>query len=367
MIRYLVVPAALLLIGFTAGDCAAEETRGAATQAPPGPLFVQVADVRLGDRMNRIDYQSFDPINGRLYVAGMGAGKLFVFDVNAQQVAHTVDGFPKATGVLAVPSLGKVYLSVPGSGIGAAWSVAMGWLGLSSGRGRVAILDLSSLNEIARLAAGVFPDGIAYDPTEGEIFVSDEIGSAIQVIDAHTNQVIARIDAGGEVGNVQYDPISKRVYAPIQTKNILAVIDPQTHRIIARYPLPGGRHPHGVAISPSAAIGYIACDADDVLLTVDLATGRILEMARLGRDPDVLALDPGLMQLYVASESGTLSSFDISNATAPKSLGNVFVARQAHSVAVDPISHRLYLPLADLDGSSVMRIIQPRERRGVNP
>jgi DNA-binding beta-propeller fold protein YncE len=361
MIRYRAPAVALLLVGLAAGGCVAEEAASTATVSFDS-LFVRLADIPLGPSMDRIDYQSIDPASGRLYVAGMGAGKIFVLDTRTQLVTATLDGFPKVTGILAVPSLGKLYASVPGGGIGAAVSVALGWLGLSSGSGRVAILDLGSLREIARLAGGTFPDGIAYDPAAGKIFVSDELGGAIQVIDARTDQIVARIDTGGEVGNVQYDPVSKRVYAPIQTKDQLAIIDPQSNQIVARYKLPGGRHPHGLAISPDAAIGYVACDADDILLTVDLATGQILATARLGRDPDVLALDPGLKRLYVASESGDLSIFDISEPASPRSLGEVAVAAHAHSVAVDPASHRLFLPLADLDGFSVMRILEPRAR-----
>lgn len=362
MFRYRALMAACLLVGLAAEGCAAEDATGSATPATLDSLFVQRADVGLGPSMGRIDYQSIDPAGGRLYIAGMGVGKLLVFDTRQQRLAATIEGFPKMTGVLAVPSLGKLYASVPGGGVSSALSIAMSWLGLSSGSGRVAILDLASLREITRVTGGAFPDGIAYDRADGKIFVSDELGGAIQVIDAQSDRRIARINADGEVGNVQYDPLSKRVYAPVQTKDDLVAIDPQSNRIVARYPLPGGRHPHGLAISPDAPIGYVACDADDVLLTVDLATGRIIATAQLGRDPDVLALDSGLKRLYVASESGALSSFDISDPTAPKSLGNVFVGRRAHSIAVDPVSHRLYLPLADLNGASVMRIIEPKER-----
>jgi len=72
-----------------------------------------------------------------------------------------------------------------------------------------------------------------------------------------------------------------------------------------------------------------------------------------------LAMDGTAKRLYVASESGTLSIFDMANPTAPVALGDVFVGKNAHSVAVDPATHRLYLPLADAGGKSVMRILEP--------
>jgi DNA-binding beta-propeller fold protein YncE len=355
--------AALLLLGLGCRHSAAEP----AARPPLAPLFRLAADVPLGPAMGRIDYQSLDPQTGRLYVAGMGAGTLLVFDTRARKLAGTRDGFPKLTGVLAVPERGKLYLSVPGAGIGAALDVALGWLGLSSGAGRIAILDLASLREIARLAGGVFPDGIAYDPLEDRVFVSDEIGGALTAIDARGDRLLARIEIGGEAGNVRYDAVSGRIYAPVQSRNALAVVDARANRLVAQFPLPGGQHPHGLMIAPQAAVGYVACDGDDVLLTVDLATGAVLAAAPLGRDPDVLALDPGSQRLYVAAESGLLSSFDISDPRAPRPMGEVFAGPRAHSVAVDPVSHALFLPLAELDGQAVMRILQPNLEQGGNP
>src|SRR5262249_14359959 len=174
----------------------------AAEQSNAGAPFETIADIPLGAATSRLDYQSLDPTTGRLFVAEMGAAKLLVFDVRNQKVERELDGFPKVTGVLAVPELHKVYASVPGAGLGAGLSVVLGMARLSSGSGKVAILDSTTLKEIARPSAGVFPDGIAYDPDDHKIFVSDELGSAVDVIDGLTDKAIARIDTAGEVGNV---------------------------------------------------------------------------------------------------------------------------------------------------------------------
>ena len=334
-----------------------------ASAAAPGfdsHLFSLVADVKLGPAANRIDYQSLDPVAKRLYVSLMGAGKLLVFDIASNRPLQQLDNFPKVTGVLAVPELHRVYASVPGAGLGPSLSVGLGMLGLSSGHGAVAIVESDGLREIARLPGGVFPDGIAFDPKDNKIFVSDEMGSAVSVIDPAANRLVARIAAGGEVGNVQYDRTTAKLYAPIQTKDELAVFDAAGNRRTGGYPLAGCKHPHGLAIAPGAAIGYVACDENDVLVTVDLKTGNELGRLPLGHDPDVLAMDAGLKRLYVASESGNLAAFDVAIPAAPVSLGIGFIAKGAHSVAVDPATHYLYLPLADAGGASVMRILAPK-------
>jgi DNA-binding beta-propeller fold protein YncE len=326
-------------------------------------LYMQIADVPLGAKTSRFDYQSFDSSTGRLFIAEMGSAKLLVFDTRRQSLVASLDGFPKITGVLDVPELHKLYASVPGGGIAASASVALGMAGLSSGSGKIAILNDVSLKEITRVPGGVFPDGIAYDPDDRLIVVSDELGNAIEIIDAQTDMVIARIDAGGQVGNVQYDPITKRVYAPIQSRNELIALDPKTKQVVARHALPGARHPHGLRIATGEAIGYVACDENDRMMVVDLRSGNLLATQPLGHDPDVLADDPALHRLYVAGEGGILSVFDIVNASMPTKLGDVFVGEDAHSVAVDPASHRLFLPLRDVKGGAVLRILEPKSQR----
>lgn len=139
----------------------------------------------------------------------------------------------------------------------------------------------------------------------------------------------------------------------------MGVVDAEVLELVDTFPMEGGRHPHGLVIAPEDATGYVACDGNDRLLTVDLRTDKVLSVASAGHDPDVLALDWALRRLYVASESGMLSTFDISDARAPVSLGDVFVAAGAHAVAVDPGSHRLFFALADLGGECALRILEP--------
>jgi len=315
-------------------------------------------DLILGLPTSRIDYQSIDPAARRLYIAKMGADQLVVVDLQQMKVVAQLPGFAKITGVLAVPELRKVYVSVPGSGVGASLGLALGKLGLSSGKGAVAVLSSDDFHEITRLPGLVFPDGIAYDPKERRIFVSDEKGAEIIVIDADKDQLIDRVKLGGEVGNVRYDPVTDRVYAASQSRNELAFIDPKSLAVQASS-LIDCQHPHGLFIAPDHPIGYVACDGNDRLLTVDLNDGKILDQKPLGHEPDVLDADADTHRLYVASESGKLSGFDISDPERPKAVGDLMIGGNAHSVAVDPATHFLYLPIADQDGHAVLKVLNP--------
>lgn len=348
------LPASLLVLALLAPDARGEDLNR---------LFAPAGDFVVGPAADRTDYQSIDPEGRRLYAAEMGAGKLLVFDIERNSVVAQLDGFPKVTGVLAVPGLHKVYASVPGGGLTQSLLQGLGMIGLSRGSGAVAVRDTRTLKEIARLPGGVFPDGIAYDEKDHRVFVSDELGGALMVIDADTDRPVGRIETGGEAGNVRYDGETARVYVPVQSRNELIAVDPHRDAVVARDPLEGCDHPHGFIVAPAGKTGYVACDGNDRLFTVDLASGRVLHQQAVAHDPDVLAVDAGMNRLYVAAESGNLSTFDIAHPEAPASLGDVFVAGGAHSVAVDPVSHRLYFTIADFKGHTIVRVLAPKPPR----
>src|SRR5829696_9506785 len=67
-----------------------------------------VADVPLTGRATRLDYQSFDPQSGRLYIAHLGDDMVTVFDTNVGKVVGDVTDLKSVHGVLAVPELRRV-------------------------------------------------------------------------------------------------------------------------------------------------------------------------------------------------------------------------------------------------------------------
>lgn len=314
---------------------------GAVTVLAASALLRTIQDVPLPGRATRFDYQSFDPAKKLLYVAHMGGGELLVLDTRAREVRARIPDLPTVTGVLAVPEIHRVFASVAG------------------GR-EVATIDTESLEVVARASAGKFPDGLAYDPGTGRVFVSDESGGQETILDGKTGRRIGSIDMGGEVGNTQYDAGSHRILANVQSRNELVVIDPASGRIVARHVLKGGRSPHGLLVVPTKRLAFAACEGDAKLLVIDLESFRVTQVLSTGEDPDVLAFDSGLSRLYVATESGVVSIFHL-NDRVLEHLEDVVVAPRAHTVSVDEETHEVFLPLEDLNGRPVLRIMKPTQ------
>jgi DNA-binding beta-propeller fold protein YncE len=297
-----------------------------------------VRDIPLPGPANRFDYQSVDPATGRLYISHMNGGRVVVFDLDSSRVVAEVAGTPRVTGVWVVPAHHMIYAS-------------------AAGNHELVGIDAQTLKITARVAGIRFPDGIAYAPAEHKVFVSDESGGADVVVDARTNTKRATIDLGGEAGNTHYDSVSHCIVVAVQTRNQLVAIDPASERIVARYDLPGSDHPHGFAIDEPGRLAFVSSEGNGKLQVVDLRTMKVVATHKVGDDPDVLAWDPVWRRLYVASESGVLNAF-IADGAVLRPVAELRAPR-AHSVAVDPRTHLVYLPLENVDGKPVLRILAP--------
>jgi len=119
-------------------------------------------------------------------------------------------------------------------------------------------------------------------------------------------------------------------------------------------------NPHGIALDPSATLAFVAGEGNAKLALVDLSTMKVLGLYSVGEDPDVLAFDPGLKQLYVSAESGDVTVFREEGNKLARVGG--FSMPYAHTVCVDPNTHLVYFPLQNLGGHPVLRIMKPVER-----
>ncbi len=303
---------------------------------PPG--FHIVADSPLTGGPSRFDYQSLDPQSHRLYIAHLGASLVTVFDTQNGTVVGDVPGVAGVHGVLAVPQLGRVYAS-------------------ATSANQLAVIDPDTLAVVATAPTGEYPDGIAYAPDVGKIYVSNEHGRSDTAIDVQSNQPVATIALGGEAGNTQYDPASRLVYVAVHQRNQLVSIDPQTDQIVGRYDLPNCEDPHGLYVDAPSRTAFVGCEASSKLLVVDMNTMQVTSEHAVGQVPDVLAFDPALDQLYVAAEEGPLTVLG-RDASGVREIAQGTVGPNAHSVAVNPDTHHIYLPLMNVDGRPVLREMQ---------
>jgi DNA-binding beta-propeller fold protein YncE len=310
---------------------------------PPSKLALplrHVSDLTLPGDTSRFDYASLDASRGLLFIAHLGAGEIIEVDVHANRVVRTITHLPDVHGVLVVPRLHRVYAT-------------------ATGENTMAAIDEDTGQILTRTPTGAYPDGLAYDPRHNTVWTTNETGGSETAIDAATGTPRGTVPLGGEAGNVAYDPVIGHVLADVQGRNTLVVIDPATHAVTRRVPLPGCDHDHGLALDPADRLAFIACDGNAALLTLDLNTWQVTGHVTVGQDPDVLTYDSAAHRLYVAAESGWVTTLDNHDRHLTLT-GRAHLAQGAHVVTVDPVSHRSYYPIADgPSGHPTLSVYEP--------
>ena len=311
-----------------------------ALSAPPLTGVLQVVkDYPLPGRATRWDYMSFDVARSQMVIAHLGDSTVVVVDTKTKAVIGTVDHISDVHGVLAIPELDRIYASATGSN-------------------EVVAIDARTLKIMARIPTGKYPDGIAYAPRAQKIYVSNENGGSLTVVDVRLNKSVATIALGGRVGNTQYDAASGHIFVNVQGTKELVEIDPATDAVVQRMVIPGADGNHGLLIEPALRLAFIACEGNDLLIVLDLRTKKVLTQFHVGGGPDVLAYDALRKLLYVASESGIASIFNV-GAAGITLAGQGLVGPNAHTLAVDTSTHEAYFPLKENGQPPVLRVMRP--------
>lgn len=313
---------------------------GKGGSAPSGTLLTLVNDVPLPGAANRFDYQEIDAANGQLVVAHMNDNAVLVLSLADGSVKKLLPNIPTPRGV----------------------AVGDGKIFVTSTPSHLVIIDATTLAEITRVETGTSPDGDAFDPDDKIVGVSDQGDGALSLIANSGTGTRTPVALGTETGNVVYDASRKQFWITVVKSsgpNELVEVDPKAATITTSIPLPGCSGAHGLRIHPDDQSAFIACEDNDKLARVDLGGTHAITIAATGAGPDVLSIDASKGWLYVSAESGDVTIWDI-NQPGTALVGHVHPGDNAHTVAADPATHRVFFPLPQGTGATpVLRVMRP--------
>jgi DNA-binding beta-propeller fold protein YncE len=286
----------------------------------------------------RFDYLTVVEEHRYLLSAHLGAGLIYVIDLDSQKLLHTISGLPGIEGIEYVPGLHKAYTS--------------NW-----GDKTIGVVDLTTMTVIKKLPAENKPDGSVYAAPFGKLYVSDERAKSEIVVDVKTDTILKTLRFTSETGMPQFDSVTKKVYLNLQDENVFAVIDPATDTVIKKVPLSGCESNHGMALDTEHRRAFLACEGNDTLAVFDLDKFTVIETIKLPAGVDVIKFDPASMRLYAACYSGAISVIHEDDPDHFTKLEDFAVQPKVHSLAVDSKHHRLYAPEQEENGKPVSKMM----------
>ena len=268
------------------------------------------------------DYDNVDPVLHRLYVTHgasiaavdltTGAVTPHLADANGAHIALPLDG-------------GRTLL-------------------LTQGKTNTAsFIDALTGADLGDISTAGKPDGAIFDPASGQVFVLDNEGAEIDVLDPQKRTLTAKIAVAGAPESGAADG-NGLLYTHLEDKNTIVVIDTKTLAVKATYAMPDCEGPSGLALINDQHLILSACDGK--ARVTDALTGAEVALLPTGDRSDGALYDDKAKLGYIPCGDGTLTviSFD----GAPHVIDTITTKPGARTAALDPDTGAIYLPTADL-------------------
>jgi YVTN family beta-propeller protein len=270
------------------------------------------------------DILTIDSNARRLYLSH--AIKVVVVDLNKNAVAGEIADTPGVHGFVAVPEFQRGFSS-------------------NGKENKSSVVDLSTWKTISKIDTGQNPDAIVYEPKHRDVYVFNHTGNSVTVIDAKEAKVVATIPLGGSPEFAVVDPAAGRVYCNIEDKSEVAVIDATKHEVVAHWPLAPGEEPTGIALDAAHHRLFAACH-NKMMAMLDTETGKVIATVPIGAGTDGCAFDDATQLTFASCGEGVVTTAHEDSPDKLSILQTLKTERGARTMALDPKTHRIYLPTA---------------------
>ncbi len=295
----------------------------AAAAAASQPVSYSVAEQWALPGDGGWDYPSVDSAAHLLYLSR--ATHVAIIDTVSGKTVGDIADTPGVHGIALAADLKRGYISA----------------GITN---RVKVFDLRTRKGIADIAVGAKPDAILYDPHTHRVVAFNGRSDNASVIDTGTNTVMETIALGGEPEFARSDEAG-HVYVNLVDKNELAVIDMAALKVTASWPLPGCDAPTGLALDAAHARSFSVC-SNAAMTILDAQSGRAIATLPIGHGVDGAQFDPDSQNAFSSNGDGTLTVVHESDPEHFAVIQTLATAKGARTMALDPATHRLYLPTA---------------------
>lgn len=268
---------------------------GALLIAVPAHAAPTVSTLSVGDRPAGV---SISPDRRSAYVAENGADSVRVIDLATKTTVGSL-AVSKPFMTALSPSGGRLYVSSQ-----------------SGGAVKVFDTDTDTDAQVASIAVGRTPQGLAVLPSGDKLYVANFSSASVSVIDTATNQVTETIAVGDTPMFLAATPSGDRVVVTSGHRSV-SVIDTTTDTVTATVTEGVATGIYQVATSDTHA--FVTHSLNGTVSVIDLATHAVTSTISLGGTVAGAVMSPSGLQLYVTDyhaaqlhmidvESGALTS-----------------------------------------------------------
>ena len=208
------------------------------------------------------------------------------------------------------------------------------------------------------IATGNDPLGVAVNAVTNTIYVTNNSDGTLTVINGATNAVTATVsNIGDSPYAVAVDPITNRVYVAdwyLQPTNNLYVLDGAKNTVITALQVGGGSYVGGLAVNTvtntvyaSTMSGLYVVNGSNNTVTTSLGDGAAVTSNESAYVAHGVAVDETTNTVYASFAQYGPSEVAVVNGATNTVVGTIPVTSEPSSLAVNPLTHMVYVVLPD--------------------
>jgi DNA-binding beta-propeller fold protein YncE len=296
----------------------------------------------------RWDLFAIDSRTQRLYVPR--TDHVLVLDANEGKVLGQIDGTNGVHGVALVPELERGFTS-------------------NGKDASITVFDLKTLAVLGKVKAGTNPDAILYEPATKRVLCFNGKSNDVTAIDAAADPAKdpspARLELGGKPELAVADG-KGQVFVNLEDTSEVVRFDAKTLNVTARWKVAPGQQPSGLAIDVEHHRLFAGC-GNKMMVVLDSETGKVLAAPPVGQGVDGAGFDPATATAFTSNGEGTLTAVRETSPGKFEVVQTLATQKGAKTMAIDPATHRIYLPTAEFGPAPAPTPDQPRPRPSVVP
>lgn len=306
--------------------------------------FIHLPRINRAGILSVLDYLTVE--DRTLFVASIRPGAVYQMPLGASALPQesdimSLEGTPPAHGVAFDPDSQLGFIS-------------------RSGTNTVDVFDPRTMEVLRRIPVDEDVDAILFDPSSKLVYAASGSPRLATLIDPSKQAKVGTLPLGGSPEFVVAEPGTGLLYQNLVDMNAVALVDLARRSVVDRWPLTGCEAPTGIALDAARRRLFVACKGNAVLVVVSLDSHRVTGSIAVGPSPDSVAYDPGLQRIYATGRWGLMSVIQQDGADAYRALEPVHLHLGAHTLAVDPVTHRVYAAYASLIGAPRLAVFDTR-------
>lgn len=207
------------------------------------------------------------------------------------------------------------------------------------------------------LVAVLAPAARAAESSAQRLYVSDERGGNVVIVDPQAGKVVASIAVGKRPRGIELSLDHRRIYvaltgSPAAGPNVdesklpppdhrydgIGVVDLKSRRLLNTYP--SGIDPETFALSHDGKLLYVSNEDSGQLSAIDLAKGTLMATVAVGSEPEGVAVSHDDKIVYVTCE--TSNSLYVLDAHSMKVLAQIPSGKRPRAIYLSRRAHRGY-------------------------